>query len=118
MLNPGQTDRFFNERQVVIDLRAAADIMAEREWIKGFDFNGTGGCCAYGAIRIAVGDHESSSYASPEVRDRANNCARAFYRSLGVEITKFNDQVATSCEEVIFALKKVADDLERSLPDA
>jgi hypothetical protein len=97
---------FLNPAQTIADLRKAADILAMGTWIQGYDFDGKGGMCAFGAIRKAVGD--DLIICSTQTRDRVSNAARAFYRFFGEDITAYNDTDGRTKEQMIRAMQTVA----------
>lgn len=105
---------FLNPAQTVEDLRNTAAFLEAHEWIKGADFDGNGGYCAFGALRYVTGDLSSTPQVGPSGRERSTNAARAFYRTIGQEITSFNDIHATSKEHVLDTLRRVAEILEEN----
>lgn len=97
---------FLNPAQTVADLRNAADILKLGTWGQGYDFDGSGAMCAFGAIRRAVGDDLPTC--STQTRDRASNAARAFYRFFGEDIVIYNDTDGRTKAQMIRALETVA----------
>lgn len=101
---------FLNPAQTVADLRNAADILAMSEWNQGYDFDGSGAMCAFGAIRRAVGDDLPTC--SAQTRDRASNAGRAFYRVIGRDIVTYNDVEGRTKSQMIRAMQTVASSVE------
>lgn len=103
---------FLNPSQTITDLRNAIDYMNTHGWIQGYDFDGKGGCCAFGAIRGVVGD-DNPKFVSEQTRDRAANAGRAFYRVMGTDIVTYNDKEGRTLSQVIRAFETVIDALEQ-----
>lgn len=99
-------ERFLNPAQTVEDLRNAASILTNSPWGQGYDFDGKGAMCAFGAIRRAVGDDLPTC--STQTRDRASNAARAFYRFFGEDIVTYNDADGRTQAQMVRALETVA----------
>jgi hypothetical protein len=97
---------FINPTQTIADLGNAIEYLDTHGWTQGLDFDGKGGCCAFGAVRGAVGD-DNSEFTSVLTRDRCSNVARAFYRVIGVEMTTFNDMQGRTKAQVINAMQTV-----------
>ena len=106
---PCETARpFIDPNQTVQDLRHAAEYIMEHTWLQGYNFDGKGGCCAFGAILIVT--HEEDP---PSRRERSSNACRAFYRVVGQDITNYNDLPGRTFSEVIRTLQAVADTIEK-----
>ncbi len=101
---------FLNPAQTVLDLREAARILSEGHWIQGYDFDGQGGLCAFGAVRRAVGDDLPTC--TTQTRDRASNAGRAFYRVIGSDMVTYNDTEGRTKQQMIRAMQTVASALE------
>lgn len=124
---------FLDPAQTITDLRNAVTWINEHPWGQGDDYDATTGCfCAYGAIRAAIGAivitdghyRTFDSFASAQtdedqekvrdLRDRASNCARAFYRIIGTELTSYNDTDGRTKDQVIRAMEVVVAALEEN----
>lgn len=125
------TEKFIDPAQTITDLRNAVAWMNEHPWGQAEDYVPSTGCfCAYGSIRAAVGglvlrdghyrsyDSFASFESTPEevrsLRDRSSNCARAFYRIIGTELTIYNDTEGRTKDQVIRALETVISTLEEN----
>lgn len=102
--------KFLDPAQTVVDLREAARLLEQGHWIQGYDFDGHGCMCAFGAVRRAVGDDLASC--STQTRDRASNAGRAFYRVIGADIVTYNDAEGRTKNQMIRAMQTVASALE------
>lgn len=102
--------KFLDPAQTVIDLRKAVEILEAGNWGQGYDFNGQGDMCAFGAIRKAVGDDLPTC--TTLTRDRASNAGRAFYRVIGADIVTYNDVDGRTKQQMIRAMQTVANALE------
>lgn len=103
--------KFLDPAQTIEDLRKAVALLEQGAWIQGYDFDGKGGMCAYGAIRKAVEDDLPTC--TPLTRDRASNAGRAFYRVMGVDIVGYNDTEGRTKHQVIRALETVIETLQK-----
>lgn len=103
-------ESFLNPAQTVTDLRKAVEILEAGHWTQGYDFDGHGGMCAFGAIRKAVGDDLPTC--SSHTRDRASNAGRAFYRIIGADIVTYNDVEGRTKSQMIRAMQTVASAIE------
>lgn len=103
---------FLNPAQTVTDLRKAVEILEAGHWTQGYDFDGHGGMCAFGAIRKAVGDDLPTC--SSHTRDRASNAGRAFYRVVGADIVTYNDVEGRTKHQMIRAMEHVAAAIEEN----
>lgn len=122
---------FLNPAQTISDLRLAVEHLIVHDWSQREDYDPTTNCyCAFGSIRAAIGGLEVgdgwmrdidmvSLYMGQQravalaLRDRASNAARAFYRVIGTEITIFNDAPNRTKSEVIAALTRTIEALEK-----
>jgi len=67
---------------IVEDLKAAREIILERGWTKGtFVDHVTGGCCALGAVALAI-HREANSYAAIEADPRTMSAIGALVDNL------------------------------------
>lgn len=106
MLSP----TFIDPAQTIQDLTDAVDYLHTHGWVQGYDFDGKGGCCAFGAIRGVTGD-DNPQFVSELTRERCSNAGRAFYRVMGEDIVTWNDVEGRTKFEVIRALETVANAL-------
>lgn len=99
----------------VIHLRGAADWLEGHEWIQGimfkYDDSGYGfesvkGACAFGALMMAVGDSEDRSTPT-------NLASVTFYRNFRIPLFEYNDHRFRTKEQVVAALRFVADRVEQ-----
>lgn len=104
--------KFLDPAQTVIDLREAVRLLEEGTWNQGYDFDGRGAMCAFGAIRRAVGDDLPTC--STQTRDRASNAGRAFYRVIGADIVTYNDVEGRTKQQMIRAMQTVASAIEEN----
>lgn len=95
-----------NPSQVITDLANAIKYLDGHWWIQGDDFDGQGGCCAFGAVRGAIGDY-NAYMTSPLARDRASDVARAFYGIMREDVVQFNDTPGRTKDEVLQAMRTV-----------
>lgn len=103
---------FIDPAQTIQDLADAIDYLHTHGWTQGYDFDGKGACCAFGAIRGVTGD-DNPQFVSEVTRDRCSNAARAFYRFFGVDITTYNDAEGRTKAQMIRALQSVIDMLRK-----
>jgi hypothetical protein len=102
---------FIDPRQTIQDLENAVEYLITHGWAQGYDFDGKGNVCAFGAIRGVTGD-DNPQFVSEQTRDRCSNAGRAFYRFMGQDIVTWNDMEGRTKHEVIRALETVANALK------
>lgn len=104
---------FVDPKQTIQDLVDAVELLKSGmvTWIQGYDFDGKGGRCAFGAIRSAVGDDKPTQ--SSMTMERASNAGRAFYRVHGEDIVTYNDTDGRTKSQVIRAMETVIDALRK-----
>jgi hypothetical protein len=107
-----QVQLFIDPRQTIQDLTDAVEYLETHGWAQGYDFDGKGNVCAFGAIRGVTGD-DNAQFVSEQTRDRCSNAGRAFYRIMGQDIVTWNDMQGRTKFEVIRALQTVADALRK-----
>lgn len=104
---------FINPEQTIQDLTDAVELLESGTvtWIQGYDSDGKGGRCAFGAIRSVVGDDGINC--GDETMERAANAGRAFYRVIGEDLVTYNDKAGRTKDQVVRAIQTVIDTLRK-----
>jgi hypothetical protein len=119
-------------QQTIEDTKAAVEFLKTHDWGQGQDYDPlTERYCAFGAVRAVVGGLVVDEVGFPNNKDipslcpmgsdeqtealrrrnRAGNVGRAFYRIIGEDIVRYNDDYGRTKEQAIRALETVAAEL-------